>query len=112
MGGEAHFFYTMMYFMKLPQHWKFMQTNMGEPLNKIQQNKKDNELRPLWPRRRINNGQAFGSNAEVQKKYFEQLIKTTNNNGENEEIEEHIKCIQPKVLSKNGLLFSPWKKDF
>ena len=27
-------------------------------------------------------------------------------------IEEHIKRIQPKILSKNGLILSPWKEYF
>jgi hypothetical protein len=41
-----------------------------------------------------------------------QRVKPNNHQSENEEIEVHIECVQPKILSDNRLVFSPWKQCF
>ena len=86
-----------------------MQQYVGEPLDKIEQDEKDQELCPLRPMTHLYNSQSFGRNAHIQKKHPQNLVHPIDDDGKNEKIEEHIKGIQPEVLSENGLFPTPRK---
>ncbi len=98
--------------MKSPKKLEPMKQDMGEPLHKIQDNKKDEQLRPHGPSRRVNKCYAFSGNANIVKKHPQQLIEAANCDREQKEVEEHIESVQPKIFSENRLFFSPRKNHF
>ncbi len=109
MRRKPHFLHTVVHLMESPKKWESMQKNMGKPLHKIQQDKKDQQLGPNRPGREIQDRQTFGSDSNMAKKNFEYFVYSTDNNGKNEKVEEHVETIQPKILSKNRLFLPPWK---
>jgi hypothetical protein len=50
---EPHFLHAVVYFMELPEKRIFMQEDMGEPLEKIEQHKEDYQLQDHGPSREI-----------------------------------------------------------
>ena len=82
---------------------------MGEPLYKIDHDKKDQQLTPFRPFRNIDQCQALCGQAQIKEECFNYFIHPADNDREKEEIEEHVKPIQPKITSYDGLTLSPRK---
>ena len=84
---------------------------MGPPLHKITHNKPNQQVRPDRPAHHFKSHQvldAYGSQYIIEKMHHDIRSCIVNDQGEQEEIKEHIEEVQPKVLSESGLIFTPW----
>ena len=84
---------------------------MGEPLYKVQHNEEDQQLYHWPPLGNVDQCQTFHRNTQIAEQKFQQLVRTTDHNGEDEEVEEHIECVQPKIGSDHRLFLPPREQD-
>ena len=67
MRGKAHFFYTVVYLVKVPEEFIAMQEYVCKPLYKIQDDEKDQKLHPRSPSGEINKSQTAGRDIHLGK---------------------------------------------
>ena len=110
--GKAHFFYRVMDLVELPQPIEAMEHYVGEPLDEIRGNKEYEQLSPTRKGRDIDQ-------CELRKVTAKEIFKShlcdirechEDDQLEDVEVEEHVKGVQPKILTDPGLVLPPWKK--
>jgi len=99
----------MMDLVEIPQHLILMQQDMGEPLNKIQDDEENEQLGPGRHARKIQDRHGSLRDAQIGKDEPQYFVKSADRDRKHEKVEEHVKSIQPEILSENGLFFPPGK---
>lgn len=85
---------------------------MGNPLHKIKYQEKYDQLHQRGQCIQGDQSQRLEGDPPITKYGLKNTVKTRNDNGKNEEIKYHVEGIQPKVFSKNFLIFSPGEGNF
>ena len=91
-----------------------MEQPVDIPLHKIGDHEHGQELGPPGPRRNFQRYYVLYSDPseEIMKRrdsnVRERIVK---NEGEQEEVEKHVKAVQPKIFPEDRLVFSPGIKD-
>jgi hypothetical protein len=114
MGRKAHLLNRMMHLMETPKEFEPMQKHMGEPLDEVRSYEENKELRPVGKITQVKKAESGQVPAkEIGEESFGHIGKGEKDDYlEDVKIEEHVKGIQPEVLSNDGLVLAPGHDDF
>jgi hypothetical protein len=117
VGRVAHFTHGMVYFMHLPEEWDFVQQAVGVPLYKIAHQKQNQQLHPVRDLRHMLMATRLRMPNVLAKKSLNACETTLDISGisyqpKQEKVEEHVKRVQPKILSNFRLVFAPREQQF
>lgn len=116
VGGEAHFLDAVMHLVKLPEPFRPVQQPVHIPLNKIADDKQNAQLNQPGQLMDPDGHQVFPTESPADE-IVEGLAEDIGNRvvpdqGKKEKIKEHVKAVQPEILSDGRLVFPPGEGDF
>ena len=85
---------------------------MRQPLNKIQDDKKYEQLNPHRQGIQTDYCKRLHGQTNACCQLLQNHIESANYDGENKKIEKHIETIHPEILPNYSLIFAPWKYHF
>ena len=117
MGGKTHLLHRVVHLVELPQEAGAVQQAVNPPLDEVPDHKA-HQQHP--PQRQVAQGigglqveaACRGADAIVEEPDYQVGSGIVDHQGEQEEVEEHVKGVQPEVLPEAGLVLPPGRQQF